>query len=319
MNIILTCDNSYCQHAAALIASICHHNQINTFYIVSDYISKENILKLQGLCTNNSAQLCLLRVDRNLMHTFPIGKGTANSYVSLATYYRLFIPELLPNNIDKIIYIDCDVIVNGSLEGLWNTQVNKDTCIVALEEMKNIESEAVKRLGYNNNTYFNAGVLLLFVDRLRKMNFTSKALQYINQHSNIIKFHDQDILNALLYNYKEFMPLKYNVMDTFLRENIILPERYRNESEDLYNPIVIHYTGPIKPWFVECNHPYKELYYHYLALTPWQNYIPVFKYNTFKQKSFYYVKSICKQILSITGIKKYSFRKDLTNSKELLH
>lgn len=318
MDIILTCDNSYCQHAAVLISSICNHNHINTFYIVSDYISKENMLLIEKLCTKYNAKVKLLTVDKKLMSNFPIGRNTINPYLSLATYYRLFIPELLPKNMDRIIYIDCDIVVNGSLKELWEMQLEEETYIVALEEMDKIKSASIRRLNYNGKTYFNAGVLLLFINRLQKMKFTEKALDYINKNHGIIKYHDQDVLNALLYNHIQFIPLRYNVMDSFLRQNAILPERYKNQIDALYNPIVIHYTGVFKPWFIECNHPYKNLYFYYLSLTPWYNFTPTHKNKKLKEKLIYYLKSSCKVILSTLGIKKYSYLKDLPKAEILL-
>ena len=87
----------------------------------------------------------------------------------------------------------------------------------------------------------------------------------------------------------------------------------------MFNPAIIHYAGPLKPWYSECNHPYKQLYYYYLNKTPWNDYEPQFKYNTIKSKCIHALKSVIKLMLDYMHIRAYQFRKDLPNIENLLH
>lgn len=307
MNIVLTFDNNYSPYAAALIASICTYNKVANFYIISDFISMDNQEKLKQLCSEYSVKINIISVDKDVMKQFPIGKGTANTYVSLATYYRLFIPQLLPADIDRVLYIDCDTIVRGSLTDLWNYNVKDNTCVVASEEQARLAAEAVARLGYSDDSYFNAGVLLLLIDRLRALDFTSKALSYISENHDVIRFHDQDVLNALLCNNKEYMPLKYNVLDTFLIKGANVPKRYKKSRGDIYNPIVIHFSGPLKPWHIECKHPLKQEFFNYIAKTPYRDFTPWMKNKDLKSKILFLIKNMVKSILESLHIKAYSY------------
>lgn len=311
MNIILTFDNRYSQYAAVLMASICLYNNVDNFFLISDYISDENKTKLEKVCTNGGAQATFLKVDIDTVKKFPIGGRTVNHYLSLATYYRLLIPSLLPENVSKVLYLDCDIIVNDSLSELWNFKTNEDTYVLAVEDKNVIISKAKERLQMGGHAYFNAGVMLLMIDRLRKFHFTEKAISFISEHRDLIRMHDQDVLNALLYKHVQFLPLKYNVMDHYLYQSLDLPERYLSHKKDIYNPVIIHYTGAVKPWNIECKHPYKSLYQYYLDYTPWKG-TPLFhKYLTRLERLNYLLKTNIKKTLNCLGMKKYAYLKDL--------
>ena len=320
MNFVLTIDDAYCQHAAVVIASVCSYNSDCKFFIISDYLTDENVSKLTCLCDEFAAGVDYIQIEKSFFSKFPIGKGTISNHISSAAYYRLFIPNLLPVDIAKIIYLDCDIVVTGSLERLWNFPLERGTYIAALEELNDMAKNGTKRLNYPFMfSYFNSGVLLLDVNGLRNYDFSSKAVTYLQENKDRILFHDQDVLNALLYDKKVFMPLKYNVIDTFLRKGAHLPKRYMESQSDLFHPVIVHFTGPVKPWFTECNHPYKGLYFHYLSFTPWKSYKPIPRYTTMWDKCVYHVKRLGKIILEVLNIRKYSFRKDLPDYHSLYH
>lgn len=112
MNIVLTFDDSYVQHASVLIASVCSNNDgLINFFIISDYISEQNVKHINELVYAYKNSVTFIMLDKHSLEKFPIGEGTANTYVSLATYYRLLIPDLIPVEINKVIYLDCDIVV----------------------------------------------------------------------------------------------------------------------------------------------------------------------------------------------------------------
>ena len=308
MNIVLTFDNSYVQHASALIASICVNNEpLITFFIISDYISSTNQKLLENMILSYNNQVTFLSLDKKVLEDFPIGEGTANTYVSLATYYRLFIPELIPQNVTRVIYLDCDVIVDGSLTNLWNIDLG-DKCIAALQEQSILCRAGCERLNYPlNDLYFNAGVLVLNLDKIREKYSSKDYILYIKGHYREILFHDQDVLNKFFHTSKMFFPLRYNVMDSFLRKHAKLPSYYEYNINEIFEPIVIHYSGPIKPWHKECKNPYSDLYFKYLQLTPWKNSKSLKKYSTFKDIAIFRLKGLAKFILELLHIRYYSY------------
>lgn len=301
MNIVLCFDDQYCLYAATTIVSVCRNNKVGHIYAIVDNIGIDNKKKIISICDSYNVPIDFVQIDSRRMRNFPIGKGTVNPELSLASYNRLYIPELLPKDIDRVIYLDCDLVVHGNLTGLWNMQVADDTCVVALEDKLDVAMPSIRRLGLKCSHYFNAGVLLMMLNNLRNMRFTDKAETFIREHRNIILFHDQDVLNALLCEHCEFFPMRYNLLEAFLIKGAELPRKYvKNGRSDLYNPIVIHYAGGFKPWHKECKNPYKYLFYHYLSFTPWKEIKPVRKLNTpmryfkYKLRRYYH---LCRDVL----------------------
>ena len=307
MNVLLTFDDNYSQHAGVVMTSFCINNVgENKFYVISDYISNDNKNKLIEIAHRFDSDISFLFISKEQTIDFPIGRKTANSYVSIATYFRLFLTEVLPDSIDKILYIDCDVIVNSSLDGLWNSAFEPNHCIIALEESPTMSISGCKRLHYPAHySYFNAGVLLIDLSLFKKFYHFDDAVYFIT-HNNII-FHDQDVLNGMLYDKKQFMDLKYNVMDYHLIRDSKFPQRYQKERNQLFDPVIIHYSGPIKPWHKECKNPYTYKYYQYLQETPWKDYIPQYKYEWIKPRTIHLIKSLVKWLLDTFRIKRYSF------------
>lgn len=320
MNIVLTLDNHYCQHAATVIASICINNpDSHNFYLISDFISEDNKKKFEKQLHTTESKIYFIPIDKNLYNFFPVGKGTANNYISLAAYFRLFICDLLPIELEKVLYLDCDLVVNGSIKDLWNWKFSPNACMAALEEQEQIKNDRIKDLHYPKEySYFNSGVILIDLQKMRKNYSSSQAIDFIKKHFNIIKFHDQDVLNYFFYNKKDFFPLKFNVMDIFLYESTKLPRRYISEAGALLTPTIIHFSGPIKPWFKECKHPYKELYYFYLSYTEWKNYVTKSKFSNNIEKLDYLLKILIKNLLGILRIKNYDFKKELPSGIELI-
>lgn len=307
MNILLTFDNNYSSHAGVVIASFVSNNVgSHNFYIVSDYISEDNKRKLKE-CAPTS-HFYYIGIDKHLAEMFPMGKRMANHYVSVAAYYRLFALSLLPASIERILYVDSDIVFRGNASALYNTPRLQDYCLLALEESSTMALAGCQRLGYPNSfSYFNSGVLLLNMHEIRKEYYFGQAVNYATSHTII--FHDQDILNGLFHDKKAFFPLKYNVLDSFLICHAQLPQRYENQKEDLLNPVIVHFSGPLKPWYQECNNPYRCLYEKYLSMTPWRGEKPIVKYQTIKAKSAYLSKLFIKAILERLNLRYYHFIK----------
>lgn len=308
MELLLTFDNNYTQHAGVTITSFLANNPgRHTIYVISDYISKENQAKLSAICHEKGSSVIFQFIDVEIAKKFPVGKGTVNPDLTIATYFRLFAAEALPQTVGKVLYLDCDIVVDGSLEGLWNTEILDGKCIVGLEEMAILSIDGCRRLNYPENySYINAGVLLMDLQNMRSVYSLDTAIQFIQNHRDI-KYHDQDVLNGLFYDKKQFMDLQYNVMDSFLVRRIEFPQRYAKQRSAIFNPKIIHFSGLIKPWHKESRNPYTYKYYEYLELTPWKEYKPLNKFCSQKSKAIYFLKQCAKWMLDTLHIKNYCY------------
>lgn len=309
MYIVCACDDGYSVHCGALITSIFEnhtHCRIEVF-VLTDSISDDNRAKFGLLADRYHQRIDIIAIDKSLFRNLPFGGKFDN--ISIATYYRLLVASVLPDNLDKVLYLDCDIIVKADLMPLWNIDLNR-FAFAAVEDALPHSVEAPKRLDYSAlERYYNCGVLLMNLTILREMDFIKCAHSYWNNHLEKIVMHDQDIINALFHGCIKPLSAKWNMMEPFLFKKPWIPhDRLQNIKEGLREPCIIHFTGSMKPWFKESIHPYKNMYWIYRKMSPWKNSPEQRKYQGFRLFK-YRVKQLIKQnILPVVGIRKYSFR-----------
>jgi lipopolysaccharide biosynthesis glycosyltransferase len=172
----------------------------------------------------------------------------------------------------KVIYLDCDLLVTDSLRPLWQT----DMTDFALAGVPFPQDEHKKTLGIpGHKGYINSGVLLLNLDVWRDQNLTPRLIDYIGKNAPILKYHDQDALNAVLFDQIGFLDRRWNVTNRIFQESAeqlrLAPEVHRDLKAA---PGIVHFTADYKPWHYFNPNPYKPLYWKLLKATPYRNYRP---------------------------------------------
>lgn len=299
MDIVCNIDNHYTLYCGVMLTSLFENNPDILFavHIITDYLAPENRMKLEKLITERKNRVFFYEANPTLFSECPIGES---KHITLATYYRLLIPELLPAGLDKVLYLDCDMIIKSSIRELWETDL-EGKALAALEDAPHAAATASARLHYPPaSSYFNAGLMLIDLPYWRENRITSQAFEYIKTHPDDLLFHDQDVLNYLLHGKAVFIEPRWNLMDCFLTpEPQIQPERREALKEAISFPAIIHFTGNKKPWNPKCENPYKKEYDFYLKLTGWN--VPVtvpFKYK---------VRNVFRELLYRSGVKKRKF------------
>ena len=250
INICMAFDNNYAKYAGVTIASILSNaldDEILNFFILDDDITEENKQKISDLQKIKNFNITYVTIDKDMFEDYK--KIKTHKYISLATYYRLKLCQLIPN-IDKIIYLDCDIVVNSSLKELW------------LTDMYNTPIAGVKDLCFdksNFSTYVNAGMLLMNLEYICNNNIEDKYLEYARKNSDLITCGDQEIINAVLNGKIKILNNCWNVQVA----NVF------TMSSRISRPSIIHYIGSNKPWMKNSWTWYKEYYYEYLRLTSW--------------------------------------------------
>lgn len=275
MNIVCATDNNYIQHCGVMLTSLFENNRLDNIhiYLLTEGLSDKNKLSLKQIIESYDGYFHYCKIDSLLIKNCPIKE---TDHLSLATYYRLLIPWILPESEFKTIYLDCDIVVESSLIELWQTDIS-DYAIAGVDELGTHCSDVFERLKINSNYgYFNAGVLLINIAYWRKHEITDKCFEYMKEHRIRIIAHDQDILNALLYDKCLHLDCRWNMEEAFYHVNVVDSNKQILNLSTLSNPSIIHYTWKPKPWEPECNHPFKKNYYKYLRLTEWKNFKPQF-------------------------------------------
>lgn len=308
MNIVLATDDNFVQHCSVTMLSILKHNSDVVFYILTEGLSENNVSMLNNIVAENGGDIYICNVDKEIVKRFPM-PADADAHISVATYYRLLTEFILPQSVDKYIYMDCDMVVRGNMLELWNENV-EDYAIGAVFQSVSLAQEQDKnRLGIpEKNGYFNAGLLLVNLKYWRENNISKRLLDFVENSYSRIKQHDQDVLNAVLYN--EVKPISYtwNYLPQFFNKTQLRFKSYVNYSMEVENPIIIHFVSAPKPWDYGCTHPYKQEYYKYLQMTPFANYRPRFiwrKYydNILRHKIYHYI-----ILLDVFNLRKKIFR-----------
>jgi lipopolysaccharide biosynthesis glycosyltransferase len=271
LEIISACDNNYIQHLGVMLCSLLENtskkDEIN-ISVIDGGISVENKHKLSDwVKCAYQINVKYLEIDPKIYSEFKIGYHFTHTI-----YYRISIPSLLPSNINKALYLDCDLIIKDDIEKLWSIELGGYS--LAAIEVVNAENSHLEGIMSSDTAYFNSGVLLMNLSHWRENHVSQKIIQFIQNFQAQIIWGDQDSMNAVLYQHWLSLPLKWNLQTSFFDINANKCKRKMELIEAIAKPAIIHYTGMHKPWDYISNHPYKQEYYKYLALTPWHGYKP---------------------------------------------
>ena len=274
INIALCFDNNFIRQAGVLMKSVLCSNADNqiTFYCISDCISEENKKLISDVCNDSNASVEFKGLDISKMAELPVRKG---DHISLATYYRLLLPLILPEAVDRVLYLDCDMICVDDLLDFYNTNLDDKSCAITADMFYD-DSRITERLQYPvEEHYFNAGMLLVNLKYWRENNISKKLMTFITENKDLCLAHDQDAINAVLHGTIKLAPARYNIQLDFLRKNpnnMIIKDKAVLEDalQSGHNPCVIHYTGPSKPWHIHSFNPYDTLFDFFQDKTVWK-------------------------------------------------
>lgn len=275
IDIAVCLDKGFVMPTGVMMYSVCVNNpdvDIVFHVVVNESVNDSDKNDLVEVLSEFQNKMCIFYlVSSQLTASFPINDCF---HITRMTYCRLFLTEILPPNIDKVLYLDGDIIVRHSLRPLWNINLENQAVGVAIEWSEGY-NEIYKRLEYSSHKgYFNAGVLLINLSYWRKYSVVNDFVDYIKNYPEKIRCEDQDVLNVVFQDKKCSIPVKYNLQTGFLGK---VPSwdyrKYENEvKEGLKDPVIVHFTEGNKPWFVDTcpQHPFRNTFYKYQNQTKWK-------------------------------------------------
>ena len=257
INICLSSDDNYSKYLGVVIASILSNTNSNdiAFYILDGGISEENKNKIKSLISLRECSIIFVSVDESLFDVYKSIK--THSYISLSACYILKLASLLPN-CKKILYLDCDTIVNTEILELYNINI-KNYYIAGVRDI------ATKHRGYippikAGNFYINSGVVLFNLDKIRECNIEEKFEKYTKENIESIRVGDQEIINMVCQGMIKELDSEWNVQSS----NFVNRSDYTNTLK------IVHYIGKQKPWYFASMNYWKDLYFDNLQKTPWK-------------------------------------------------
>jgi lipopolysaccharide biosynthesis glycosyltransferase len=194
----------------------------------------------------------LLSLDNSVLTDFKV-----SLHLSKAVYFRLFLPEILPEDLDKILFLDSDLVVTGSLKELADYQFTNEALLAQDDIELELNISRLRDMGFPVKRYFNAGVMLINLKYWRDGGYAEKLLDIADRYMDKLSWWDQDILNICFYDSWAYFDKTYNAL------------HLRRKLDKL--PIIVHYAGPSKPWQYMNSNPYRSQYWKYQKLTPYKN------------------------------------------------
>lgn len=267
--LVMATDDNFAKHLCVAVCSILKN--LSSDVNLHLYILHENLSNSNKQHINTLRKISNFRIDFICVGLGKIAKLRAFSspYISQISNARLMIPSLLPN-INKCIYLDSDVIVRHDIKELWNIDIG-DNFFAAVED--SISQYRKKRLKIPEQfIYFNSGVLLMNLKKMREKRVESIIKEFIDQEYRNLSLGDQDVLNALFYNKCKILPLKWNMTTSiYICDNTFNTYHYAEIRKALDDPYICHFTYEKKPDSFLSRHPYSYEYRHYIKFTPWKN------------------------------------------------
>jgi lipopolysaccharide biosynthesis glycosyltransferase len=267
-------DVRYLPHAATLIESIVGSTPAAevTFYLLHDgSIDAASCERLRETARGQELTLNLIEPPASLELSLP--EPVRETRYPRVIWYRIWLTELFPE-LDRILYLDPDTLVVQDLRSLWSTDL--DGRMLGAVRASPPPRDAYQRSTYERivaDGYFNSGVLLLDLRRMREQQFSRRLIETCHTLGAEPLYPDQDVLNLAAGGF--WLPLhpKWNVFTSRYLSNASTADTAASlaVSEAVASPAVVHFDGPevFKPWHIRCVHPHRELYRAYRARTPW--------------------------------------------------
>lgn len=272
IHIALTIDENYVRYCTVVMASILENNKMEsiTVHIVANGLSDKSRLVLSQQAKQGGALLDFHTVPQSLLSAYELKWGQKR--LSMTVFYRCLLATILPTSIDRVIYMDCDVLVLQSLRELWNTPMD-GYAMAGVQDLLYTPDEYFERLEYDRKYgYVNGGVLLLNLDYWRKNDVENRLKIYFKEHQSQVVRNDQDIMNAVLVHEKIMLDMKWNVqIDVFLACNYKEKAMCKKCLDIASDISILHYCYRKKPWHYNCIHPMRELFFKYQRLTPFDD------------------------------------------------
>jgi lipopolysaccharide biosynthesis glycosyltransferase len=289
MNIVYSSSDSYSMLCGISMLSVFENNQevedIHAF-IIDNNISEANKNNLLIIANRYKRQLTFVnKVNLEKLTGTKINVGPWN----ISTFFRLFLGAILPKDVERVMYFDCDTIIRHNLTEIYNLDLGN--CIVAGADDCRSDNYR-KEIGLNHgDVYINNGFLLINLKKWRELSLDSEFISFISSHHGDITYVDQGVLNGVLSKKKliKEIPPKYNAQRIFFdfkfKEILKLRKPEHHCTEEIYNeaitdPIIVHFTPTFitgtRPWNLNDKHKFTSEFLHYKLLTPWAN-IPLTK------------------------------------------
>ena len=264
--LLVTLDENYIEHMKVLMTSIYISNpdEIFNVYLIHSGISNDKLGDLESDLSKFSYKFFPIKAEDEIFSS-----ARVTDRYPKEMYYRLLAGEFLPDNLDKIIYIDPDILIINSLKEIWEMDISDFLFAAASHTGKTDMANNVNKIRLGTDTdYYNSGFLLINLKRAREEIVPEEIFAYAEENYKNLLLPDQDILNAMYGD--RVLPLKDSIYNYDARNYSSYLLRSKG-GEDLEwvmeNTVVLHFCGRDKPRKKNHRTKFTALYRHYMRLS----------------------------------------------------
>lgn len=268
LNILVTIDANYMRPLKVMLKSLFINNPEEQFrvFLMHSRLDADQVRNVAQFVERSGHALVEVRISGECFSDAPVVK-----HYTKEMYYRLLAFRYLPEELDRILYLDPDILVINPVRGLYDTDLDGWLFAAAYHDI--IFAREINRLRfpeYNIKAYFNSGVLLMNLDLIRTRVTEEEIYEFVRRHKNTLILPDQDILNSLYsQEIKKLDEVLYNYDVRYYRYRPLIAKRRVTMDSIINNTVILHFCGKRKPWHDNYRGAFHSLYKHYqkLALT----------------------------------------------------
>ena len=266
ITVCFAADERYVQPLAVALTSLLENKSEEDemdVVVLDGGLSPSDRLTLSRLSERAVCSLRFLPVESDAFADAPLQTQPGEqTHISRAAYYRLLLEAWLPD-VDKVIYLDCDLVCRSSLAELYAVDMGTDWIrgVVDIDVEKH-----TRRLGLER--YICSGVLLINLRAWRENGVQQRCMDFLRDHADILVLHDQDVLNVVCQEHLSYMDKTWNAQACETRQG-----RLSGFNDVARTARIVHFIGHRKPWQPGCRHPYRKEYFRYLKLTPFKDFV----------------------------------------------
>jgi lipopolysaccharide biosynthesis glycosyltransferase len=271
-------DESYAMPLAVTLSSAVTNLQRGRsldIWLVDAGISDQSRARLRGSMPEERASIHWLAPAAARIGELPLW-----GRMSINTYERLLVGEHLPKSVQRAIWLDSDLVVLADLGRLWELETSGHHLLAAQDAVVPYVSSPLgirpyREIGLDaDDEYFNAGVMLVDLERWREDEIGRRAIDYLHAYGPHVRLWDQEGLNAVLAGRWGKLDPRWN-RTTLGQDAIATGQHVRsNRQGDDSEPWILHFTGNLKPWLIHNRSTSRALYFSYLDQTAWQGWRP---------------------------------------------
>lgn len=274
--IVMAINDHYTDYAGVTIQSIREHASPDYFYdiyIMYTGLSDESIKRLENLSASQVRITCMNVSDELSDYVLDDKLNKELWHISKETFYRFLIADLFPGY-DKILYLDCDLVVLSDVAELYHTDLGTNLLGGCYNSLYDDEYRyAENTLKTDALSYINAGVLLINTKLWRKEKVKEQCFQVLAQYGNTLKYQDQDILNMVCRYRIYLLPYYWNfIYSLYTMQNPGYMHYLEQHKFHVRDVKIIHYTWWRKPWICP-EAEWADIWWAYAKRSPFYEHI----------------------------------------------